>query len=191
MCSVRLCQHPELLPGSTEKLFNLHSRVTAAQDMLGTEEETFSASRLLLISAPSRRVWRSALDVSAPLSFPARSMRENFPCIFPRRRRMIWNTAWLREEWAFAEVWPEVLKETQGQRKRTLFLRTSAFLSNIYNIHYTILKLLLLPQLYLHDHLLPAAVSHFDEFQNVLCAFHLPLLQAHHLHLLLPVLQDP
>lgn len=61
-------------------------------------EETLSASRLLLISAPSRRVWRSALDVSAPLSLPARSMSENFPCIFPRRRRMIWKTAWLREE---------------------------------------------------------------------------------------------
>lgn len=37
---------------------------------------------------------------------------------------------------------------------------------------------------------LPAAVSHFDEFEDVLCAFHLPLLQPHHLHLLLPVLQD-
>lgn len=94
-----------------------------AQYMLCTEEETFSASRLLLISAPSRRVWRSALDVSAPLSFPARSIRENFPCIFPRRRRMIWNTAWLREEWALADVWPEVLK---GQRKQTYTLKLGA-----------------------------------------------------------------
>ncbi len=25
-------------------------------------------------------------------------------------RRMIWKTAWLRDEWALAEVWPEVLK---------------------------------------------------------------------------------
>ena len=72
---------------------------------------TLSASRLLLISAPSRRVCRSALDVSAPRSFPARSMRENLPCILPRRRRMIWNTAWLRDECALADVCPEVLGE--------------------------------------------------------------------------------
>lgn len=71
---------------------------------------TFRASRLLLISAPSRRVCRSALEVSAPLSLPARSMSENFPCIFPFLRRMIWNTAWLRDEWAFADVCPEVLE---------------------------------------------------------------------------------
>lgn len=71
---------------------------------------TFKASRLLLISAPSRRVCRSALEVSAPLSLPARSMSENFPCIFPFRRRMIWNTAWLRDECAFADVCPDVLR---------------------------------------------------------------------------------
>lgn len=38
---------------------------------------------------------------------------------------------------------------------------------------------------------LPATVSHFDKFEDVLCALHLPLLQPHHLHLLLPILQDP
>ena len=40
---------------------------------------TFSASKLLFISAPSMRVCLSDVDVSAPLSFPARSMRENLP----------------------------------------------------------------------------------------------------------------
>lgn len=76
------------------------------------EAQTFSARRLLLISAPSRRVCRSALDVSAPRSFPARSMRENLPCILPLLRRIIWNTAWLRDEWALAEVCPDVLRKT-------------------------------------------------------------------------------
>mmetsp|Transcript_585 Transcript_585/g.2266 ORF Transcript_585/g.2266 Transcript_585/m.2266 type:complete len:322 (+) Transcript_585:785-1750(+) len=40
---------------------------------------SFSANRLLLISAPSIRVWRSFSDVSAPRSLPARSMKENLP----------------------------------------------------------------------------------------------------------------
>lgn len=80
--------------------------------------QTFSASRLLLISAPSRRVWRSALEVSAPLSFPARSIRENLPCIFSFLRRMIWNTAWLRDECALADVCPDVLEaqERKGEQ---------------------------------------------------------------------------
>lgn len=130
---------------------------------------TLSANRLLLISAPSRRVWRSALDVSAPLSFPARSIRENFPCIFPRRRRMIWKTAWLREEWALAAVWPDVLEGIRERVKVALEDNPGAA-----------------PAL-----LSPAAVSHFDELQDVLGAFDLLLLQAHHLHLLLPVLQHP
>ena len=69
------------------------------------------------MSAPSRRVWRSALDVSAPLSFPARSMRENLPCIFPFLRRMIWNTAWLRDEWALADVCPDVLRAREQRSK--------------------------------------------------------------------------
>lgn len=78
---------------------------------------TFNASRLLLISAPSSRVCRSALDVSAPRSFPARSINENLPCIFPFLRRIIWKTAWLRDEWAFAEVWPDVLEKERWMIK--------------------------------------------------------------------------
>lgn len=130
---------------------------------------TLSANRLLLISAPSRRVWRSALDVSAPLSLPARSIRENFPCILPRRRRMIWNTAWLREEWALAAVWPDVLEGTRE--------RVKVVLEDNPDTAPAVLS--------------PAAVSHFDELQDVLGAFDLLLLQAHHLHLLLPILQHP
>ena len=38
---------------------------------------TFKASKLLLISAPSRRVCLSAVDVSAPLSFPYSSKNKN------------------------------------------------------------------------------------------------------------------
>lgn len=38
---------------------------------------------------------------------------------------------------------------------------------------------------------IPAAVSHFNEFQDILCALDLLLLQPHHLHLLFPVLQYP
>lgn len=37
---------------------------------------------------------------------------------------------------------------------------------------------------------LPAAVSHFDELEDILGAFDLPLLQPDHLHLLLAILQD-
>lgn len=40
---------------------------------------SFNANKDLFISAPSKRVCRSELFVSAPLSLPAKSMRENFP----------------------------------------------------------------------------------------------------------------
>lgn len=70
---------------------------------------TFRARRLLLISAPSMRVCRSALEVSAPLSFPARSTKENLPCTLPLARRRIWKQAWEREELELANVCPEVL----------------------------------------------------------------------------------
>lgn len=40
---------------------------------------SLSASRLLLISAPSRRVWRLLSNVSAPRSLPARSMKLILP----------------------------------------------------------------------------------------------------------------
>lgn len=38
---------------------------------------------------------------------------------------------------------------------------------------------------------LPAAVAHFDELQDVFCAPDLLLLEPHHLNLLLAVLQHP
>lgn len=38
---------------------------------------------------------------------------------------------------------------------------------------------------------LPAAVAHFYEFQNILCAVDLFLLKPHNLHLLFPILQNP
>lgn len=38
---------------------------------------------------------------------------------------------------------------------------------------------------------IPAAVAHFYEFQDVLCALHLLLLKPHNLYLLFPVLQHP
>lgn len=37
----------------------------------------------------------------------------------------------------------------------------------------------------------PAAVAHFYEFQDILCALDLLLLKPHNLHLLFPVLQHP
>merc|ERR1719427_116121 len=43
---------------------------------------SFRARRDLLISAPSILVCLLAELVSAPLSFPAKSIRENFPCKF-------------------------------------------------------------------------------------------------------------
>ena len=85
---------------------------------------SFSASSDLLISAPSNRLRRSLCVVSAPLSLPARSMKENFPAVSVRlltgstRRmsppapsdtacaRLMARTAWLREESSFAPVEP-------------------------------------------------------------------------------------
>ena len=82
---------------------------------LNTIIKTFNASKLLLISAPSILVCLSADVVSAPLSLPARSIRENFPCISPLPLlfccdlRMSWKTAWDLDEWALADVCPDVL----------------------------------------------------------------------------------
>lgn len=39
--------------------------------------------------------------------------------------------------------------------------------------------------------LIPAAVAHFDEFQDIFCAPDLLLLEPHNLNLLFPVLQHP
>ena len=53
------------------------------------------------------RVCLLADDVSAPRSFPAKSINENFPYkvflgfVF---LRIIWKTACDRDEWAFADV---------------------------------------------------------------------------------------
>lgn len=57
------------------------------------------------------RVCLLAEDVSAPLSLPARSIRENFPWTLsvPGIRAVIWKTAWDRDELEFALVWPLVL----------------------------------------------------------------------------------
>ena len=49
--------------------------------MSSARMHSFSASSDLLISAPSSRVCRSFWSVSAPLSLPARSMKENLPWI--------------------------------------------------------------------------------------------------------------
>ena len=76
----------------------------------------------LLMSAPSWRVMRSELIVSAPRSFPARSMRENMPCVrsswvfLPGATSESWKTAWLLEEFEFADVWPEVRQREPSRR---------------------------------------------------------------------------
>lgn len=70
----------------------------------------------MLISAPSMRVCRSALEVSAPRSFPARSTKENLPCTLPLVRRRIWKQAWEREELELANVCPEVLWQRRTKK---------------------------------------------------------------------------
>mmetsp|Transcript_2858 Transcript_2858/g.5348 ORF Transcript_2858/g.5348 Transcript_2858/m.5348 type:complete len:475 (+) Transcript_2858:1979-3403(+) len=70
---------------------------------------SFSASRLLLISAPSMRVCFSEFMVSAPRSLPARSMNVNLPYNLSVRIvfTAIWRMAWDREDSLFAPVSPE------------------------------------------------------------------------------------
>lgn len=74
----------------------------------------------MLISAPSMRVCRSALEVSAPRSFPARSTKENLPCTLPLARRRIWKQAWEREELELANVCPEVLWQRRAKERYEL-----------------------------------------------------------------------
>lgn len=72
---------------------------------------SFNANNDLLISAPSSRVCRSELIVSAPRSLPAKSIRENLPYNsehLSRLRRIIWKTACDRDEFELADVWPAV-----------------------------------------------------------------------------------
>jgi len=70
--------------------------------------DSLSAKRLSLISAPSSRVCLSAVEMSAPRSFPAKSIREKVTQKCPLFLSMIWKMAWLREEWVLAEVLPDV-----------------------------------------------------------------------------------
>lgn len=87
-----------------------------SQAALCAHPTTFRARRLLLISALSMRVCRSALEVSTPRSFPARSTKENLPCSLPLARRRIWKQAWDREELVLANVCPEVLWQEREQK---------------------------------------------------------------------------
>ncbi len=71
---------------------------------------SLSASSDLLISAPSILVMRSAELVSLPRSLPAKSMSEILPCsFFSLFFRMIWKTAWERDECWLADVAPFLL----------------------------------------------------------------------------------
>ena len=72
---------------------------------------SFKANSDLFISAPSILVCLLAEFVSAPRSFPAKSIRENFPCkglLLVFTLKTIWKTAWLLDEFAFALVWPDM-----------------------------------------------------------------------------------
>jgi hypothetical protein len=46
---------------------------------------------------------------SAPLSLPAKSMKDIFPCNFFPSLSEIWRMAWEREESALAEFWEVTL----------------------------------------------------------------------------------
>mmetsp|Transcript_37021 Transcript_37021/g.70976 ORF Transcript_37021/g.70976 Transcript_37021/m.70976 type:complete len:224 (-) Transcript_37021:90-761(-) len=74
---------------------------------------SLSASRDLLISAPSCRVLRSDMQVSAPRSLPARSINDSLRDAAPaeageRSPRDIWKMECEREEVSFADVLPVV-----------------------------------------------------------------------------------
>ena len=71
---------------------------------------SFSASKLLLISAPSILVYFPVSEVSAPLSLPARSMKLIFPNILPLwSHKLICNIACDLELSMLAAVDPVVL----------------------------------------------------------------------------------
>lgn len=70
---------------------------------------SFRARRDLLISAPSILVYFPVSLVSAPLSLPARSMKDIFPKFFPEGALMeIWRIACDLDESMFAAVLPVV-----------------------------------------------------------------------------------
>lgn len=70
---------------------------------------SFNARRDLLISAPSILVCLFWSDTSAPLSLPAKSMNDNFPCRFLPYLRFIWSRACERELSELAELEPTTL----------------------------------------------------------------------------------
>jgi hypothetical protein len=71
---------------------------------------SFKARSDLLISAPSILVYRFWSIVSAPLSLPAKSMKDILPCSLYSLTFLSWNwrIAWERELSALAPVWPLV-----------------------------------------------------------------------------------
>ncbi len=82
---------------------------TCLASLSSARMHSLSASRLLLISAPSSRVWRLLSYVSAPRSLPARSMNEIFPTSLPSgppALRAICMIECDREESALAAVLP-------------------------------------------------------------------------------------
>lgn len=129
-------------------------------------------------------------------------MRENLPCIFPFLRRMIWNTAWLRDEWALADVCPDVLEV----RRRTSLNKGGGGSTNYLHMPHTEqlsgLSLSVgrqqnyewankLKSWESTTAVIPAAIANFDEFQDIFCALDLLFLKPHHLNLLFPILQHP
>lgn len=73
---------------------------------------SFSAKRLLLISAPSRRLYRLLLWQSAALSEPAKSTRNSLPISFPfPSLTWIWQIACERDEVSLDAVACVVLSE--------------------------------------------------------------------------------
>lgn len=116
---------------------------------------------------------RSLLLTSVPRSLPAKSTSENLPCsVVARllRRRTIWRTAWEREELALAEVCPDVLR-----RKKTICMLMSF---SPWHTHTQ------------YGPCLPACAAQLDHLYDVFCCGHGDLLQAHHLNLLVLILQD-
>lgn len=142
---------------------------------------TLRASRLRLISAVSIKVVRSLLLTSVPRSFPAKSTSENFPCSVDARllrRNEICRTACERDELLFAEVWPEVLGRWQKEKYcRGLYKPARKYPPHKNNRIKSIQ--------------LPVCCANLYHFDDLLCCGHIDLLQAHNLHLLSLILQDP
>jgi len=97
---------------------------------------------------------------------------------------MIWKTAWLRDEWALADVWPDVLGPKVGQKNGRLFKLARRWCGGGGGGWGLIESEGETPDV-------PAAVAYFYQLQNLLCAFYVFLLETDHLDLLLAVLQDP